>query len=493
MLDRPSLPLCLLLVPLACGAGACAPVEPDDARRSWLVDALIQDNQIWLSRDHALLAAKYATMADDPYDFMRGTAGVFFKDIGRAGTARTPTAFLTEPVAAEVLLVGDPHPENLGTFMPGDGPGPDAALAREDWPDDVFIDFNDLDGSAFGPYLLDLRRAATGLGVLSAGLEGCDAACTDAAVSALAWGYADEIARLDAGGPAAAPISEDPLADGDIVARLIEEAEEEGPIRKKLFRYAAPDEATGALTLSRDPALDDAMEGMLALTMTEAQQLDRLAAGIAARGPEGFRVLDAVRRYGSGVASLPAVRYVVLWDTGAEGPEDDALAVVREVVDPAPAPGLRPTLPGLFNDNAARIEQAPRLLWTRPDADARTLGLHDGDQVFKMVSWTSWNQGFDHGDILDDWADGDVGPEDLDLLAAFIGRTLAGAHARAPTASGGAALDALARELEGRQDAFVAERVEVARADLERCMADYALFLDALDRHGPLLGAERLR
>ncbi|MCB9796440.1 MAG: DUF2252 family protein [Alphaproteobacteria bacterium] len=498
------------LAAIASLTAACADVDAEDARQAWLVEALLQDNLTWLSREPELLERKYATMAADPYDYMRGTAGVFFQDISRPGTERSATTFVRSPTVAEVLLVGDPHPENLGTFRPGPGPGPTLEDPPETWAEGVYVDFNDLDGSHFGPYLLDLRRAAVGLTVLALPLEGCEADCADRVVDALARAYVQETLtpgsvdvfaeaaayreRLDADDSGDTADTAEPFTSGgDAILRwILDEAIEEGPERKKLHRYAEADE-DGELVLLSDEALDEDGGGMLALTREEAAQVERLAAAYAARAPEAFRLRGAVRRYGSGVASQPAVRYVWLWDRGEAGPADDQLMVVREVVDPSPIPGIRPSIPGLFDSQAQRIEGAPLALWARPDADFASRGLTDEATTFKAVSWTSWFQGFDHADIADDWADGDYVEADLIGLARVIGAALAGAHGRAPTASGADALPALQAELLGEEDPFADELVMTARADAARCLADQALFLDALDDLGPLLGAERLR
>ncbi|MCB9795469.1 MAG: DUF2252 family protein [Alphaproteobacteria bacterium] len=484
--------------------GACSAPEAEEARRAWLVDALVQDNLTWMSRDEALLANKYATMAADPYDFMRGTAGVFFQDLSRPGTARTPTGLLSATGVAELLLVGDPHPENLGSFRVGPGPGPTLADPFDVRGEGVVFDFNDLDGSHYGPYLLDLRRAAVGLSILAAPLEGCEADCVDRIVEALALAYAEEIAApgsVDVLAEAARQGVDGSADSGDtaeersrgvaILRALFEEAVGEGAERKRLLRYAELGE-DGELSLLTDEGLDEEGAGMLPLSAEERAQVARLAAAYAEVSPEPFHLLGAVRRYGSGVASRPAVRYVWLWDRGQAGPEDDQLMVVREVVDPSRIPGLQASVGGLFDSQAVRIELAPQLLWGDPETDYAARGLSDGSMTFKAVSWSSWFQGFDHAKIAEEWG-GDYVEADLIGLARFLGGALGGAHGRAPVASGGRALSDLQDQLEGRTEALRDELVSTARADAARCLDDHALFVEALEDLGPLLGAERLQ
>ncbi|MFT5456967.1 MAG: hypothetical protein ACI9K2_003457 [Myxococcota bacterium] len=462
---------------------ACSQADPAPGRQAWLVDALVDDNRIWLSRDGELLAAKYRKMAADPYDYMRGTQGVFLADLARAGTERVGTSFVTVPEAGAVLLVGDPHPENIGLFLPGEGPGPGLG---EPSPVVFVLEPNDLDGAAFGPWVLDLRRAALGLAVLADALDGCGVGCRHAAIEALAEGYTDGIGERADGERAVRAAELDGW--GAIVADQVERVLVEGRRRDRLVSATvAPDLRTRSLAVDRALHRD---QGVLALTGKERAQLDRLLADSPL--PRGFRELGAARVFGLGVASLPAVRFMVLWDRGDDGPADDELLQLREVVDPAAVPTLGPSVPGLFDDNADRLSTASRLLWERSDTDVRSAGVTDGDQAFKHVTWSSWNQGFDHSRIAADWAAGRADEDDLAGLAERIGHVLAGAHARAPTASGGRGLAAISRDIDGRSRRFASELVTATDADIASLSWDYRLFRGALSRLGPLLGAGRL-
>ena len=80
----------------------CAAGDADQARTAWIREQLANDNAVWLSRDPDLLAMKYARMAADRFDFLRGTAGLFLADVARPDPSRTPTTFLTEIGRAHV-------------------------------------------------------------------------------------------------------------------------------------------------------------------------------------------------------------------------------------------------------------------------------------------------------------------------------------------------------------------------------------------------------
>lgn len=451
---------------------------PEALRSAWLVDALVDANQVWLSRDPSLLAAKYEVMAEDPYDWVRGTADVFLRDLARPGADRAETTFGHEPGAVSMLLVGDPHPENFGTFLPGEGPGPTDGVPV------LRIEANDFDAAGYGPYLVDVRRALLGLAVLVEPV--CD--CRDEVVAAWVHGWIDELEAIDAGAPTLGAATV-PGRSGQVVDRLLVDVLDEGIRREQLL------EATTVLSDGRrrfriDPEVDGDGDGILLPTLEERAQIERLLAAYVR--PSGFRVLDVARRYGAGVASLPAVRYVVAWDRGSPAPDDDELLQIREVVDPTPIPGFRQLASPLLDDAATRSVDVSLALWSRPDTDVRVSGLFDGGMAFKVLSWSSWNTSFDHRKIQRDVAQGRSEREDLVVWAEQMGRWLATIHARSPSSIGGTALGPILHDLGDRQDAFLEERLTDAEHDLERALADHDLFLAALERHGPILGADLL-
>ncbi|MEZ4235603.1 MAG: DUF2252 family protein [Myxococcota bacterium] len=482
--------LALRVLPIL-GLAACATGSgPDALRTAWLVDQLLDDNRIWLTRDPDLLATKYRVMADDPYDYVRGSVAVFLADLGRPATDRPRTSFLTAEGAAAVLLVVDPHPENVGTLLPGEGPGPtvDALDVTLPHPAPLLLEINDFDGAAFGPYLVDVRRAL--LGLATAVDPVCDRDCRAPILTAWARGYVDEVEAIADAGPTLPPAP--PLATwGYVLDRLLVDAAEEGAERQRLREWTEPT-STG-LRFRTVPSPRASGEGIVPLRGDERAQLDRLLAAYqrTASAPPGFRVLDRARRYGGGVASLPAIRYVVAWDRGDDGPDDDEMLEIREVVDPPVVPGLMPVVPTTFDSQAARAVAAARALWSRPDADARLAGLSDGAMAFKVLTESSFDQAFDHRKLQDDVRSGRYVPADLEAWGALLGRQLANVHARSVTVDGDPARDAIAADLAGRGDAFVAEGLRDAELDLAQARRDHRLMREALDALGPLLGADR--
>ena len=105
----------LALTAVTAGCSGTLPSERDQR----VLDALADDNYAWGLRDPDLVAQKLRKMQRGPYEWLRGTAGVYWRDLLDPG-ARPATAFGDE-ASSRVLMVADPHPENVGTFRATDG------------------------------------------------------------------------------------------------------------------------------------------------------------------------------------------------------------------------------------------------------------------------------------------------------------------------------------------------------------------------------------
>lgn len=488
------------LWPLALLIGCAAP----DLRTAAMHEHLLRESAVWTARDPSLVEARYARMASHPYDFYRGSAGWYYADLARPTGARQEMPELGDADAAMVLLAGDAHPENLSTMVGPRCPSPRDLSPLWDTTQSFTLEIDDLDAATWGPWLLDLRRSALGLTTLSAGLPGCHVLCRGEIVNALGEAYADELVQLgaqgapwratDRGAETVAGAADHGL--GALLEDVLEAATEDGPGESRLGDWTNPG-ADGELTLLRSWAPDEKGRMTVELSDEEAAQVAALWASWASGARSGLRLRDAVRLYGVGVSSLPATRYLALIDTGEAGSDDDALLMLREVVDP-------PTLPGddgsgsLFEDNAARIRAASAAVWSSPTADGCADAVMDGDQAFKALSYTSWNQDVDRADIEEGWAEGDLVQADLLPLGAALGRLLAGAHARGGTAAGADSLGPVLAEVSALDDeapgtALGLRLSAMAEADHAVLLEDHARLLELLDTWGPALGAELIQ
>jgi len=199
---------------------------------------------------------------------------------------------------------------------------------------------------------------------------------------------------------------------------------------------------------------------------------------IAPPPPEYFTILDAARELGSGVASYPRVRIILLVRGPSDDVADDVILELKELVDSG-AEGWIP--PGVSFDSVPdRIIGSSRSLWFRPDAEplwgvSELYGLpvqlkqeSEGLKTFRTKRFE----------------DSEGTPEALIGLGALLGGLLARMHA----ASGPDVRDAIAGRLVTEEAAFADEQAEVSVAYADQVFTDWDHFGDALDRLGPLFG-----
>jgi hypothetical protein len=349
------------------------------------------------------------------------------------------------------------------------------------------VEFFDPDAITFGPVGFELKRAAVGLGALGLG-GGCGAPCQRRAAAALGRGWAAGVSGASwgdgAGGPSALVLG---LQDDAAVAAATLE------LRLEDVAWEAPpveaDAPAAGWRLRRAP-LDEAGRGARGLDAEELAQVRRLAPVIERRF--GLQLVDAVRRFGSGVSSIPALRYLLLLDRGGGTVEELVVLDLRELVDPPVLPVGGPLVAGVFEDGAERVERGAQSLWADPDADPFLMGLMDGDQAFRLRGWRGAFDALDHVQITEALREGGLTELDLEALAFDEGLLLGGAHARAPGPDGAPRQGSLAAALRSAGGAEgLARRLSLGvEADLDRLAGDHALLRALIEQEGPLAGID---
>ena len=457
---------------LIASAVACSEAA-GEPRTAFLINAISDDNQTWLERAPDALAGKYRKMATRDVDFLRGTAGVYWRDVSSGGPGAAGSV-AGDAGGAWLWIVGDAHLENLGTFR-----GADGVLA---------VDWNDLDAARFAPWWLDLRRMAVSIALAADELElgsGGDRAMVEAAARA----YVEEIARAAAGG-------ERQLVDdraGEAVAELLEGAAEAGDEGRALATYTAVRDGQRVMALGDvTPPRDDGVWTDTTIAVDE-REATTIAAAVARWrattiepiGADAAAIKGVSRRLGAGVASYAVPRYYVLVEGPTAAVDDDVLLELKEAL---PAPTLMvhapPGLP-IFTGAGERVVVAQRTLGARIDADPLLGHAEVAPISYRVRERTGYQRGLDLADVAHDRAAA-IG------LATAAGRLLAAAHAFAPVPGddGARGVDRIAPRLVGRGEALVTETLEQALAGAAVVRDDARRFRAALEEHGPLLGAE---
>lgn len=447
---RTALPLILL--------AGCAAADSAD-REQRILASLGEDNQLWALRDPALVDLKLKKMQRGPYEWLRGTASLFWRDLMEPGAARSASSF-GDPASSRVLLVADPHPENAGTFRAGDGT--------------MFVDWNDFDATGYGPFTGDLRRLGAGL-VIAAEDEVLGAEL----VRRAAAGYAMQIAA-SARGERATPViaGVHPLLDdkldtaesrGDRAFALEEIAPVTGSRRALALGDLEPVAPDGVLEDRVIPVAPEVATWIdHAVEQWRDGKLDRSAATVKLRA----------RRIGAGVSSYAAYRYNVVLEGPTPALDDDLLIEIKETREGLIIRGVPRYAAAAWSSPAARSVDTQRRLQARADADPLLGHALVGGLSLKIRNREAYQRGINREDLTELASGSTADRARLADLAEVYGRLLARAHGQARTEDDVLGATVIAPLLAGREAAFIGEMAELVVADAALVIADHALMRD---------------
>ncbi len=471
------LALGLMVLLMGCAA------SDQDPRQVWLHNTLIEDNQALLERDPALTGGKFRKMAASPYNHFRGTLGQFLRDMATPGPGHVPTAF-SSAASARVRLVGDPHMENIGSYLNANG--------------ELVVDFNDFDAATYGPWIYDLRRLA-----LSAWIVGQQTQLgpeedrlPDDMAQAVAQGYVDEFQSLQ-GGAQPMQIRRDG-GFGRLIEDLLRRAARDGDAREELTEYTVVQNQrrsafVGVLEPRQDPKIIE--DELVELSNQEKALVERALRDYPATlvdpvdDPQRFFAAKGIsRRLGAGVSSYPVLRYYVVIEGPSPALEDDILLEMKETGNANLLPGLN-LYPGKrFVDNAHRVVDAQRTLQEGHRNDPLLGHATVGPIALRVRNRTKYQKGISHRRMVEKVAEGDWREDDLRQLAYLSGRLLARAHAQSTTITGQRGQDVILPMLQGQSDALLSEIAAFTDSYGPQTLADHQTLVRLLEREGPLLG-----
>ena len=405
----------LLAVAAGCGASR------GSSRADWLAREILARHADLLARDPQAVAEKLARMAGNRFDYFRGSAELL---------PPSPSRFTGG--AGQVAVLGDPHPENIGSY-----PLPGGAVA---------LDFNDFDLAGHGPYAADLQRLALGLWV-AGDMAGLGKKQRVRLVEALAAGYLEQIRGLDQGRPPFA-LRADTAFDGGLEEIL-----------------ASPD------TLDEGDGGEVAGAERTALAAALVEYRRSLVDPDVAP-PAALAVKRAVRAR-AGIASFPVLRYRVLVEGPGPADDDDWTLELKESRGRA---GNAAAIIQLQRQMQERPDLDPHLGWTTVEGRAmrvRRLGpQHRRLSVERLVAAIKGPR----------W-----GKKDLRGFARDCGRLLARAHGRPRTAGGQPGARAIAQAA-GDGRGLTYETLQLTERAAEALEQDRQHLRALIKQRGPLLG-----
>ena len=475
----PHLPGVLLATALL-GAGSAGCTAADEEGRTAEIARVIGAADAPLARDRPeLVAGKYAVMASHPYSFYRGSVPLYLSDYERDREGAKTSAFaMDEPL---VLTLGDAHLENFGTLLAADG--------------SIALEPNDFDAADQGVYLWDVRRLVTAMALSARLATGDDEEARDETAES-----ARDVARA---AMISYALTTQALAEGAPKERLMDPGESE--ILEDLFERSSDGlEDHAELSQLTEPGLegrrlrrggfDDEDPGDMLLDLpdacleTLASVLEGYRATLADPPPPAFfQIEDAARELGSGVASFPRVRVLVLVRGPSDSPDDDVILEVKEIAEPM-GPKHAPS-PVLFGSQQERIQHTTRAAWATETtaplwSTSEMLGfpvqvrLVSGGQKTLRLSRLTGKRGT---------------PEAIQMLAANLGALLARVHASPLVPGAPSPAAALWSVIGADPEAFADEQADFAVQESRLVMKDHARFREAIDLYGPTLGAPPAR
>lgn len=429
-----------------------------DAREQRILSVLSDDNWLWAIRDPELVRLKLVKMQRGPYEWFRGTASLFWRDLMEPGADRPSTSFGDE-ASSHVLLVGDPHVENAGTFRAADGT--------------MILDWNDFDATGYGPFTGDLRRLGASLAITAPPLA-------DALVRRAVTSYVQTITRLANGEQVRAVMR----GRVSLIDSELDIARTRGEALFAIDELAPATNGARALALGDlEPVADDGVieDRVTTIPADHAEWIDRAIEQW--NHPELGTIKLRARRIGPGVSSYAAFR----WNVVLEGPtpsiDDDRVVEIKETREGIVIRGLARLPTAEWSSPAARSVDTQHRLQARNDADTILGSALVGGLSVKIRDREAFQRGINYDEVAA-LANGTTTEQAQALdLAAIYGEMLARSHGLALTeggasGSGERGVDVIAPLLSTRDAQFVDELASLALADAAQITADHAFMRD---------------
>ncbi|QKE84824.1 DUF2252 family protein [Arthrobacter sp. NEB 688] len=430
-----------------------------EQRTDLIVTTLLEAFEPLMRADPHGFRTKFRKMARDPFAFYRGTACLFYADVGDGGAFGDFDERWVTGDGARVWIQGDLHAENFGTYLDADGR--------------LVFDVNDFDEAYLGHWTWDIARFSASLALLCWQKALPDDVIDDL-VGRYVRAYVDQVEHYRG-------------VDDDTEWALTLDTGE-GAV---LSALRAAKMSTRFAMLESMTVVDDYRRSFAersGVRRLEAAEEEAVRAAFARyretlperhRGTVTFDVLDVVGRSGFGIGSAGLPAYSLLVEGFSQALDNDVVLSMKQGNIAAPSRVVDDEHGASYFDHhghrtavsqRALQAHADRFLgWTSLETDGREVG-YVVSEVSPYEADLSWDEVSE--------------PEDLEVLLPQLGRATAKIHCVADSESDQDLVRVSVEDVVGEAvgddvDALVATMVEFAREYSTRATEDYRLFVDA--------------
>ncbi|MFY7064974.1 DUF2252 domain-containing protein [Nocardiopsis changdeensis] len=427
-----------------------SPVDRSPGRRDLIVSVLEDAFADLMSAAPAAFRFKFRRMAADPFAFYRGSAALFYADVGGA---EDPWA---DARTSRVWIQGDLHSENFGTYMDATGR--------------FVFDVNDFDEAYPGHFTWDVLRLSASI-ALTAWRKALSDDDIDALVRRCVGSYVSQVAAFAQDG-----------GDRDFSLKL---GTTDGTVHDVLQRARSNSRSAMLLSMTRRQGYTRLFREGPKVRRLDDPERERVLAAYRAyldtipsdrrHGSLSYEVKDVVGSGGFGIGSAGLPAYTFLVEGPSEAWENDLVLSMKQGNVAAPSRVVRdPEIMDAFEHHGHRTAVSQRALQAHTDP---LLGHTEMDGRGFVVSEVS-----PYTTDLD-W-DGLTEPADIAPVLEYLGRAAAKAHCVSDSHADDSLVDwqveeALMNVLAGREAEFVDWCAAFAHAYAAQVRADHALFVDA--------------
>ena len=432
--------------------------EPEH-RADLIVSTLLEAFEPLMVADPHGFRTKFRKMARDPFAFYRGSACLFYADVGGEGRYASFDRDWVDEESARVWIQGDLHAENFGTYLDADGR--------------LVFDVNDFDEAYLGHWTWDLGRFVASLALLCWQKALPDDTIDDL-VERYVRAYAEQVEHYRT------------VADDTEWALTLETAE--GAVLDSLHRAKL---STRFAMLESMTVVEDHARRFAdgpGVRRLEDDELDRVRDAFARYRrtlPEGrqdvvtFDVLDAVGRSGFGIGSAGLPAYSILIEGFTQALDNDVVLSMKQGNVAAPSRVVDDERGGAYFDHHGhRTAISQRALQAHADRFLGWTSLPgaDGDVGYVVSEVSPYEADLSWAEVSE--------PEDLEVLVPQLGRATAKIHCVADSESDQDLVtvsveEAVGHCIDGDVDGLVEVMTGFAREYAQRAREDHQLFVDA--------------